>query len=107
MGGHGGHDPQQSRRNTFGYERKRTIDFGANLPTNFGLARVINIRSKFLHSSLSSRQSMGSNSYAANIPFLNSFSSDEESVRDRMVAPTRRTTCQDLFGRQRTGSTKV
>src|SRR5437016_10867555 len=99
--------PQQSRRNTFGYERKRTIDFGANLPTNFGLARFINIRSKFLHSSLSSRQSMGSNSYAANIPFLNSLYSDEHSVRDRMVAPTKRSTCQDVFGRQRSGSTKV
>jgi len=54
-GGHGGHDLQQSRRNTFGYERKRASDFSANLPTNFGLARFINIRSKFLHSSLSSR----------------------------------------------------
>jgi hypothetical protein len=86
VGGHGGHDLQQSRRNTFGYERKRAIDFGANLPANFGLARFINIRSKFLHLSLSSRQSMGSNPYAANISFLNSLYSDEHSVRDRMVA---------------------
>jgi hypothetical protein len=49
----------------------------ANLPANFGLARFINIRSKFLHSSLSSRASMGSNPYAANIPFLSSLYSDE------------------------------
>jgi len=40
------------------------IDFGADLRANFGLARFINIRSKFLHSSLSSRQSMGSNPYS-------------------------------------------
>jgi hypothetical protein len=86
VGGHGGHDLQQSRRNTFGYERNRAIDFGANLPANFGLARFINIRSKILHSSLSSRQSMSSNPYAANIPFLNSLYSDEHSARHRMVA---------------------
>ena len=91
VGGHGGHDLQQSRRNTFAYERKRAIDFGANLPANLGLARFINIRSKFLHSSLSSRQSMGSNPYAANIPFLNSLYSDEHSVLDRKVAARSRT----------------
>ncbi len=34
VGGHGGHDPQQSPRITFRYERKRAIDFGANLPAN-------------------------------------------------------------------------
>ena len=55
------YDLQQSRRNAFEYERKQTIDVGANLRANFGLARFINIRSKFLHWSLSSRQSMGSN----------------------------------------------
>jgi predicted nucleic acid-binding protein len=34
---------------------------------------------------------MGSNSYAANIPFLNSLYSDEHSVRDRIVAARSRT----------------
>ena len=81
VGGHGGHDLQQSRRNTFGYERKRTIDFDANLPANFGLARFIDIRSKFLHSSLSSRQSMGSSPCAANIPFLNRLCSEAEQCQ--------------------------
>jgi len=38
VGGHGGHDLQQSRRNTFEYERKRAIDFGANLRANFRLS---------------------------------------------------------------------
>ena len=66
--------------------RKRAIDFGANLPANFGLARFINIRSKFLHSSLSSRQTWARIPRAANVPFLNSLYSDEHSVRDRMVA---------------------
>ena len=42
----------------FRYGRKWAIDFGAALPANFGLARFINIRSKFLHSSSSSRQSV-------------------------------------------------
>jgi hypothetical protein len=97
VGGHGGHDLQRSRRKTFGFERKRAIDFGANLPANFSLARFINIRSKFLHSSLSSRQSMGSNPYAANIPFLSSLYSDEHSVRDRMVAARSGTLPYELF----------
>jgi hypothetical protein len=44
-GGHGGHDLQQSRRITFRYGRKWAIDFGANLPANFGLARSVSIRS--------------------------------------------------------------
>ena len=77
---------QQSRRNTFGYERKRASDFGANLSTNFGLARFINIRSRFLYSFLVIAAKHGLDSYAANIPFLNSLYSDEHSVRDRMVA---------------------
>jgi ABC-type antimicrobial peptide transport system permease subunit len=34
---------QQSRTITFRHARKRAIDFGANLPANFGLARFLTI----------------------------------------------------------------
>jgi len=58
VGGHACSNRGESHLDT---RAKRAIDFGANLHANFGLARFINIRSQFLHSSLSSRQSMGSN----------------------------------------------
>jgi Telomere recombination len=73
------------------WEIVRASDFGANLPTNFGLARFINIRSKIPSLVLVIAAEHGLDSYAANIPFLNSLYSDEPSVRDRMVAARSRT----------------
>ena len=84
-GGHGGHDLQQSRRNRFRYERKRASDFGANFAYELRFSSLYQHQIKIPSLVLVIAAKHGLDSYAANIPFLNSLYSDEHSVRDRTV----------------------